>query len=78
MRVINLEQIKAHRRIKYNDEDEMLENIGNKAENIVQVLMGRTLDEIKEKYGAIPQSIAFACLLIVDYYYIFIYIFIKR
>lgn len=64
MRIITLEEIKAHCRIEEDYEDSMLELYGESAEELVLQLCERTLDDIVETYGGIPANIKHACLML--------------
>lgn len=69
MDVINLEMIKANSRIEIDDEDVLLEEIGDTAEAVVEDLIGRDWASVEAEYGKIPKPLERACLLLADHFY---------
>lgn len=75
MRFLTIDFIKLHSRIDYDCEDELLEEYGDSAEEIICGLLGRgeTVDEmvasLKEQYGAVPANIYEAAQMLVDLSY---------
>ena len=68
MKWLTLEGIKAQCRIEpdFHDEDDLLVEIGEGAEETVLNLCNRTYENLKEKYGKVPVSIVRASKLLVD------------
>lgn len=69
MKILTIEEIKAHTRIDSDAEDEMLEIYGASAEETVLNLLGRTLDEVETEYGEVPVAVKHAMLMLVDHSY---------
>ena len=73
MKWLTLNYIKAHSRICHNAEDDMLELYGESAEDTVLNVIGRTYDEVVEKFGKenqpIPAPIMQASLMLVEQSY---------
>lgn len=70
MKWLDIPKIKMHSRIDYDCEDALLELYGEAAEMTILNLMGRTYEEVVEKFGTedkpIPAPIIQASLIIVD------------
>ena len=68
MKWLTLEGIKAQCRIEpdFHDEDELLEEIGEGAEETVLNLCNRTYENLIEKYEKVPVSLVRASKLLVD------------
>ena len=75
MKWLTIDYIKQHSRIDYDCEDALLELYGNAAEATVMNIIGRTYDEIVEKFGTdtqeIPAPLIQASLILVDTSYQF-------
>lgn len=69
MKYLSLELIKAHSRIEYDCEDELLELYGEAAEDTVCELTRRSYDDFLAEYGAVPKAIVQASLMLVDVSY---------
>jgi uncharacterized phage protein (predicted DNA packaging) len=69
MKYLTLEYIKDHSRICHNAEDRYLERIGAAAETAVLNLCRRTIEDIYEEYGEVPEDLSLATLLLVDHLY---------
>ena len=73
MKWLSIDYIKQHSRIDYDCEDGLLELYGESAEETVMNLIGRTYDEIVEKWGMenkpVPAALIHASLLLVDVSY---------
>lgn len=71
MKWLTLEQIKAQCRIEsdFTDEDLLLTSYGNSAEGTILNLLNRSYYDLIEQYGAIPQDIINASLMLVDVWY---------
>lgn len=73
MKWLTIEYIKQHSRIEYDCEDALLELYGESAEETVLNVIGRTYDEVVEKYGTnekkVPAALIHASLLLVDLCY---------
>jgi uncharacterized phage protein (predicted DNA packaging) len=57
MKWLTIDYIKAHSRIDYDCEDSLLELYGDAAEATVMNIIGRTYEEIVEKFGTDTQEI---------------------
>ena len=69
MKWMELEYIKMHSRLDYDCEDQLLEHYAESAEDTVLNLIGRTYEELIEKYGKVPAPIMQATLMLVDVSY---------
>lgn len=70
MKYLTLEHIRQHLRIDFVEEDAVLELYGSAAEDVVLQVCERTIDDIIETYGGIPDAIRQATLLLVGQSYI--------
>ena len=67
MEYLTVEYIKAHSRIDYNCEDDLIDLYGSAAESAVLDLLGRSLDDLKEANGGlVPPKVIVATLEITD------------
>ena len=66
MKWLTLEQIKRNSRIDGNDEDELLIEKGEQAEDQVLGDIGRTYQELIEWKGGVPSDLVAASLMLVD------------
>ena len=66
MKWLTLEQIKAQCRIEqdFHDEDELLEECGEGAEDSLLALLGRSFEDLIETYGKVPAPIRRASKLL--------------
>ena len=71
MEVITIEKIKLMLRIETDEENGVLEKYGNRAEEIVQEIMGRDFEEIRKIYGHVHVGIIHACLIVAEKLYMF-------
>ena len=69
MKYLTLEYIKDHSRICHDAEDRYLERIGAAAETAVLNLCWRTIEDIYEEYGEVPEDFKQATLMLVDHLY---------
>ena len=71
MKWLTLEKIKAQCRIEqdFKAEDELLDDYGEVAEEVVLNYCGRTYEDIYEAYGRVPAPLRQASLMLVDMYY---------
>jgi uncharacterized phage protein (predicted DNA packaging) len=69
MKWLTLDYIKEHSRIKYSDEDKLLELYGSIAEKMVLNVIGRTYEDMVEEYGEMPEELMEAALMLVDVSY---------
>lgn len=69
MDIVTLLQIKQNSRILGDDENDVLEQIGDTAEAIVQNIMNRDFESLIDEYGAIPAPIVRAILVLADHLY---------
>ena len=71
MKWLTLERIKQQCRIEqdFTDEDDVLEDYGESAEETVLNTLNRTYEDIVEVYGKIPAPIRHASLMLVDVSY---------
>ena len=71
MNWLTLEKIKAQCRIEsgFTDEDSLLTSYGNSAESTVMNLLNKSYCDLTEEYGAIPDDIINASLMLVDVWY---------
>lgn len=69
MKMITLEDIKSYSRIDTNDDDKILELMGDAAEEQVYNYLGKSYDDLIEQYGVVPSPVKVATLAIVDTQY---------
>lgn len=69
MKYLTLDYIKQHIRIDHDCEDTMLELYGNAAEETVLNLLGRSYDDLLERYSVVPSAVMQATLMLVDVSY---------
>lgn len=69
MKYLTLDYIKQHIRIDHDCEDTMLELYGNAAEETVLSLLGRSYDDLLERYSVVPSAVMQATLMLVDVSY---------
>lgn len=71
MRWLTIERIKAQCRIEpdFNDEDELLEEYGEEAEETVLNVINRSYENLMEQYGKVPTPLRRASLMLVDLAY---------
>ena len=69
MKWLTLDYIKAHSRLDYNIEDDLLTLYANSAENQVLHDIGLTYSELWVQEGKIPDDIVHASLMLVDFAY---------
>ena len=66
MKWLTTDWIKAHSRIDFDCEDELLELYGEDAEEMVLNVCNRTMEDIIEQYGQVPKPLYVAALLLVE------------
>lgn len=69
MKYLTLDYIKQHIRIDHDCEDTMLELYGDAAEETVLNLLGRSYDDLLERYSVVPSAVMQATLMLVDVSY---------
>ena len=69
MKWLTLEWIKAHSRIDFDGEDELLELYGASAEDTVLNVIARDYTEVIEHYGEVPKPLFVAALMLVEVSY---------
>ena len=71
MKWLTLERIKQQCRIEtdFTQEDTLLESYGTSAESTILNHLNRTYFDLLEQYGAVPQDIINASLMLVDVWY---------
>ena len=69
MKYLTLEYIKDHSRLCHDAEDRYLERIGAAAENAVLNVCLRTIEDIYEEYGEVPDDFKQATLMLVEHLY---------
>jgi uncharacterized phage protein (predicted DNA packaging) len=60
MKYLTLDYIKAHSRIDYDCENDLIETYCSAAETAVLNLIGQTYDELIDTYGEVPDDILVA------------------
>lgn len=67
MKWLTLEKIKQqiHMEQDYHEEDEILEEYGESAEDTILAICNRTFEDLIEQYGTVPSPIRNASLLLV-------------
>lgn len=67
MEYLTVEYIKAHSRIDYDCEDDLIDAYGTAAEQTILKLLGRSLDDLKEvNDGMVPAPVIVATYQIAD------------
>ena len=66
MKWLTIEMIKAHSRIDFECEDDLLMLCADSAEQTVLNICGRSYEEIVEKWGGFPVPLIQASLMLVD------------
>ena len=66
MKWLTIEMIKAHSRIDFECEDNLLMLYADSAEQTVLNICGRSYEEIVEKWGGFPVPLIQASLMLVD------------
>jgi uncharacterized phage protein (predicted DNA packaging) len=68
MKWLTLERIKQQLRIEpdFTDEDELLEEYGESAEEVLLNYLNRTYEDVFEVYGRVPAPLRHAALMLVD------------
>lgn len=66
MKWLTIEMIKAHSRIDFECEDDLLMLYADSAEQAVLNICGRSYEEIVEKWGEFPVPLIQASLMLVD------------
>ena len=64
-----MEYIKAHSRIDYDCEDDLLELYADSAEETVLNMLGRSFEDLLEECGEVPAPVKQAALMLVDLSY---------
>ena len=66
MKYLTLDYIKAHSRIDYDCENDLIEKYGSAAERAILNLIGQTYDELIGTYGEVPDDILVATFELAD------------
>ena len=68
MKWLTLERIKAQLRIEpdFHDEDDLLEEYGESAEEVLLNYLNRTYEDVIEVYGRVPAPLRHASMMLVD------------
>jgi hypothetical protein len=71
MKWLTLERIKQQLRIEqdFHEEDELLEEYGESAEEVMLNYLNRTYEDVIEVYGRVPAPLRHASLMLVDMSY---------
>ena len=71
MKWLKLERIKQQLRIEpdFHEEDELLEEYGESAEEVLLNYLNRTYEDVIEVYGRVPAPLRHASLMLVDMSY---------
>ena len=67
MKYLTLDYIKAHSRIDYDCEDDLIEQYGDAAEETILDLINCSYDDLVETYGKVPARIRQATFEIADH-----------
>lgn len=63
---LTIPYIKAHSRIEFDCENELLEAYGNAAEKAILNLLQRSYEDLMDTYGEVPEPVVIASLQLVD------------
>lgn len=66
MKYLTLEYIKAHSRIDYDCENELISKIGSAAETAILDLIGQSYEELIDTYGEVPDTVMQATFELAD------------
>jgi hypothetical protein len=68
MKLLTLERIKQQLRIEpdFHDEDDLLEEYGESAEDVLLNYLNRSYEDVIEVYGRVPAPLRHASLMLVD------------
>ena len=66
MKYLTLDYIKAHSRIDYDCENDLIEKYGSAAERAILNLIGQSYDELVDTYGEVPDDILVATFELAD------------
>ena len=66
MKYLTFDYIKAHSRIDYDCENDLIEKYGSAAERAILNLIGQTYDELIDTYGEVPDDILVATFELAD------------
>ena len=66
MKYLTLEYIKAHARIDYDCENDLIEMYGSAAERSILNLIGQSYEELIDTYGEVPDDIMVATFELAD------------
>lgn len=66
MKYLTLDYIKAHSRIDYDCEDDLIEQYGEAAEETILDLINRSYEDLVETYGKVPARVMQATFEIAD------------
>lgn len=66
MKYLTLDYIKAHSRIDYDCENDLIEKYGSAAETAILNLIGRSYDDLVSTYGEVPDPIMLATFELTD------------
>ena len=66
MKYLTLEYIKAHSRIDYDCENDLIEKYASAAERSILNLIGQSYDELIDTYGEVPDDIMVATFELAD------------
>ena len=70
MKFLTIDYIRAHSRLDFDCENNLVEVYGSSAEEVVLNILGRTLEDIREEFnGEVPANIIHAALLLTDFSY---------
>ena len=71
MKYLTLSEIKKQCVVDldYHEDDQLLEMIGNSAEELTEQLLDRSLDELCASNGDLPAGLRHALRMLVDYFY---------
>lgn len=69
MKWLTVDYIRAHSRIDFNCEDELLSVYGEAAEDTVLDVCNTAYDDLIAEYGSIPARLVQASLMLVDHWY---------
>lgn len=66
MKYLTLEYIKAHSRVDYDCENELINKYASAAEVAILNLIGQSYDELLETYGEVPEPVVQATFELTD------------
>lgn len=69
MRIVTLEEVKAHSKVELECESERLVQTAEAAEEAIENMLGRTYDDLIDEKGCVPVSVKLGILMLTTHLY---------